>query len=68
MKAWFKELFKRIGDLVIKLISAKTVAALVVTYIALKNPTESSTLLVTIMWALVVGFRFAEKLIELFKK
>lgn len=68
MKGWIKLLFKRIGDLIIKLISAKTIAALVVTYIALKNPTDSSTLLVTIMWALVVGFRFAEKLIDLFRK
>lgn len=68
MKEWIKLFFKRIGDLIIKLISAKTIAALVVTYIALKNPTDSSTLLVTIMWALVVGFRFAEKLIDLFRK
>jgi hypothetical protein len=68
VKGWIKLLFKRIGDLIIKLISAKTIAALVVTYIALKNPTDSSTLLVTIMWALVVGFRFAEKLIDLFRK
>jgi len=68
MKEWIKLFFKRIGDLIIKLISAKTIAACVVTYIALKNPTDSSTLLVTIMWALVVGFRFAEKLIDLFRK
>ena len=64
---WVLNVLSRIGDLVIKLISAKVVAACVVTWYARANPSEANVLIVAIMWALVVGFRYAEKAIGLMK-
>lgn len=64
---WVLTVCSRIGDLVVKLISVKVLAAGMVTWYARSNPSEANTLIVAIVWTLVVGFRYAEKAIGLVK-
>ncbi len=68
MKAWVLTVIKRIGDLVVKAIAMKSVAAVVVTYVALANKDPGATVIVAVMWSLVVGFRFAEKAVNLWNR
>jgi len=68
MKEFFKTVLKRISDLIIKLISVKTIPAVLVSVIALQQPELGNTVIVGIMWSLVIGFRYAEKVAGLVKK
>lgn len=55
----------RLFDLIVKNISMKVESACVVTYVYMKNADTlrvTGFVVVTMMWALVVGFRYAEKL------
>lgn len=61
MKAFLKTLVSRVGELILKLVSAKTVAAAVVTYVGLTSPGPTSVIMVTLMWVVVVGARSYEK-------
>lgn len=61
MKEWFKSLVKRIGDLILKLLSAKVVAAVAITYFAQRAPSEMGVIVVAAAWFGVVGARYAEK-------
>jgi hypothetical protein len=67
MKEFFKALVARIGDLILKLISAKTVSAVVVTVLAWERGDATSIITVAVMWMLVVGVRYAEKAMYLLK-
>ncbi len=61
---WLKTLFVRIGDLIIKNISMKVEAAVIVTGIYLAAPEVAGLVgfvLVTTSWLAVVGFRYLEK-------
>lgn len=58
---FFVVLVERILDLLLKFVSMKTVAALVVTYVGLKSPGATSTVMVALMWITVVGARAYEK-------
>lgn len=64
---WVLLVFARIGDLIVKIISVKVLAATMVTWYARSNPSEANTLIVAIVWTLVVGFRYAEKAMGLLK-
>ncbi len=68
MKKWLKTVFIRTGDLIVKLISVKTLMACVATYLAVKNPSNYTASLSFLGWALMVGFRYAEKVAGLIKK
>ena len=68
MKFFLGNMFSRIGDLVIKMISVKTVTAVVVTYLAFKDPGEISLIVTAVMWSLVIGLRYAEKVANLVRK
>lgn len=78
MKAWFKALFARVGDLIIKTIAYKVLAAVIVTvvfvFVALRVAETSPVfalggfVIVAGMWALTVSYRFAEKLQGFVKK
>lgn len=71
MKTFVLAFFKRLGDLILKLIAVKTVAATVVTVVFL---TDTKTfglvgfLAVLIVWLAVVGLRYAEKVAGLLPK
>ena len=60
-KDYFTTLATRILDLILKLVSAKTVAAMVVTYVGLDAPSPTSVVMVALMWMVVVGARSYEK-------
>lgn len=60
-KDFFTTLVTRILDLFLKLVSAKTVAAMVVTYVGLDSPGPTSVVMVALMWMAVVGARAYEK-------
>lgn len=60
-KDFFTNFVTRILDLFLKLISAKTVAAIVVTYVGLDAPSPTSVVMVALMWIVVVGARSYEK-------
>lgn len=78
MKAWFKSVFVRIGDLIVKTISYKVLAAAIVTavfvFVALRVSETSPVFalggltIVAGMWALTVSYRYAEKLGGFIKK
>lgn len=61
MKAWFKELFKRIGDLILKVLAFKTLVFFAVFMVALRNPSELNTIVVGITGMFCVGARTALK-------
>lgn len=54
-------MIKRIYDLIIKLLSIKTIPAIIFTYGYLQNQTDINAIACFISWALVVGMRYAEK-------
>ena len=56
-----KNLLKRLYDLIIKLISVKTIPAVVFTVGYLKNPDVINSAACLLAWALIVGVRYAEK-------
>lgn len=62
-----KNIGKRIYDLIIKLISVKTIPAVVFSVGYLSNPTEVNAGACLLAWCLVVGFRYAEKVQSLVK-
>lgn len=62
-----KNLGKRIYDLIIKLISVKTVPAVIFTLGYLKNPDVINAGACLLTWALIVGIRYAEKVNYIFK-
>jgi hypothetical protein len=68
MKKWLKTIVVRTGDLVVKLISVKTIPAAITSVIALKDGSSANVVLMCLMWALLVGFRYAEKVAGLVKK
>lgn len=67
MKKWILTMFTRFGDLLVKLVSVKVLVACVITWYALRVPGETGLLVVSISWMLVVGFRYAEKAMNLVK-
>jgi len=67
MKKFLVSVLQRLGDLIIKMISIKGVSALIVTYIGLQERDLGHTILVVVMWSLMVGFRYAEKVSKLVK-
>lgn len=72
MKKWIVSVFQRIGDLIVKTISFKVLAAVIVTAVFLfvvRRVAEVSPVfalggltIVAGMWALTVSYRYAEKL------
>lgn len=56
-----KTILKRIYDLVIKLISVKTIPAVLFSVGYFKNPDTINAAACLLAWALVVGVRYAEK-------
>lgn len=62
-----KNIGKRIYDLIIKLISVKTIPAVVFSVGYLREPTTANAFACLIAWALVIGFRYAEKVSNLIK-
>lgn len=78
MKAWLKTVFVRIGDLIVKTIAFKVLAAAIVTMVFLALARMFGELspifalggltLVTGMWALSISYRYAEKLQGFVKK
>lgn len=78
MKKWIKAMVQRVGDLLIKLVAFKVVAASVVTaiFLAVVVPVAAVApvfavvgfLVVAMMWALAVSYRYAEKLSGLVDK
>jgi len=63
---WFLAVLARLADLVLKLISAKTVAAIVVTWLYRASGATDpwSFGLVVVMWIVVVGVRAYEKALD----
>jgi len=62
-----KNLGKRIYDLVIKLISVKTIPAVLFSVGYLKQPDTANAVACLVAWALVIGVRYAEKVNRLVK-
>lgn len=62
-----KALFKRIYDLVIKLISVKTIPAVLFSVGYLQNNNWENATACFLAWALVIGARYAEKVAGLVK-
>jgi hypothetical protein len=62
-----KNIGKRIYDLIIKLISVKTIPAIIFSIGYLKESTTANAIACLTAWALVVGFRYAEKVSSLMK-
>lgn len=62
-----KSLLKRIYDLVIKLISVKTVPAVLFSVGYLQNNNWENAMACFLAWALVIGARYAEKVAGLVK-
>lgn len=60
-----KQFFQRCYDLVIKLISVKTIPAVIFSVGYLKESSVSNMIACLMSWALVVGFRYAEKVMKL---
>jgi len=56
-----KNLGKRLYDLVIKLLSVKTIPAVIFTLGYLKTPDMINASACLVSWALLVGLRYAEK-------
>jgi len=62
-----KNLGKRIYDLVIKLISVKTIPAVLFSVGYLKQPDTVNAAACLVAWALVIGMRYAEKVHQIVK-
>ena len=62
-----KNIAKRIYDLIIKLISVKTIPAVLFSVGYLKNPDTINAAACLLAWALVIGMRYAEKVSRLTK-
>jgi hypothetical protein len=62
-----KNIGKRIYDLIIKLISVKTIPAVIFSVGYLKQPDTINAAACLLAWALVVGMRYAEKVHQLTK-
>lgn len=56
-----KTIGKRLFDLLVKLISVKTIPAIVFTVGYIKDPNMTTGTLCLIAWALASGLRYAEK-------
>jgi hypothetical protein len=67
MGAKMKNIGKRIYDLIIKLISVKTIPAVIFSVGYLATPNEINAAACLLAWCLVVGFRYAEKVQSLVK-
>ena len=67
MKKFLFIMITRVGDLLIKLVSVKVLVASVITWYALGMRTDISLLVVAVVWLGVVGFRYAEKVMNLVK-
>jgi hypothetical protein len=67
MKAFLVALCKRFGELILKMVSAKTVSAGVVTVLAWQRGDATSIIVVAVMWLMVIGIRYAEKAVRLVK-
>jgi hypothetical protein len=62
-----KNIGKRLYDLIIKLISVKTIPAVIFSIGYLNNNTFENMCACLIAWALVIGIRYAEKVQGLVK-
>ena len=62
-----KNIGKRIYDLIIKLISVKTIPAVIFSIGYLSDRTTVNAGACLVAWALVVGFRYAEKVARIVK-
>ena len=62
-----KNICKRIYDLIIKLISVKTIPAIIFSVGYLRENNTANAVACLTAWALVVGFRYAEKVSKLVK-
>lgn len=62
-----KNIGKRIYDLFIKLLSVKTIPAVIFTAGYLKTPDTVNAGACLVAWALVIGLRYAEKVNGIFK-
>jgi hypothetical protein len=63
-----KNFFKRWYDLIIKLISVKTIPAVIFSIGYLANSNWENATACFLAWALVIGVRYAEKVAGLVKK
>ena len=68
MRKFLRSLISRIGDLIIKKISMKVEAAVIVTGIVLAFPDRGpyEYTVIAVIWLAVVGIRYAEKVKGLF--
>jgi hypothetical protein len=60
-----KNFLSRWYDLIIKLISVKTIPAVIFSIGYLSDTSTSNMVACLLSWALVVGFRYAEKVMKL---
>lgn len=67
MKSFLKNVVKRIGDLIIKLIAVKVVAAGVMTALAFIVSTDFAVACALVAWITVVGARAYEKAVGVVK-
>jgi len=67
MKRSFGGFLARIYDLVIKVISVKTIPAVIFTVGYLRQPDVVNAGACMLAWALVLGFRYAEKVNHIWK-